>query len=575
MPKGISNMHTILIKTEKKTQVYPLDKGLTTIGSTTEYDIPLGVLKDSAISLLAEPQSVRVLPEIQSVKVKGSWNKGLENPTVFKGPQFEIIVLPNIVFQSKDKFDLDFSKLPQIPKAADYPEKLLEFLLASLGASQGGLFHHSADTTKVLASKNLQMKDKKAHLIGELIKDNEATYHEVDGLTHTSIFQANTLAESFLLLRSPLPTHGEVILYIQDHVEAEVPRGLIKSLLHLATQGISLHLIHHYNQRFKSRLTPQFTDKFFFGAQEKMLHLKSVVGKLAPTDLALVVNGETGTGKELLANYVVENSRHRKLVALNCGAIAKELAESTLFGHKKGAFTGANQDYEGKIAQAHRGTLFLDEIGELSLDIQAKLLRVLQNKKVSPLGGQEKAVEFRLITATHRDLQQMVREGKFREDLYFRISEATLQILPLRMRRKDIPLMAQGFLADTIKINHLKNVELHPNCSEFFAQYAFPGNVRELRSLIRRCAVLCEEGVIEYDLLSTLAGPVSNRPESHEGFPLNLALGKQLFIQKQVSRALEQADGNKTKAAALLGITPRSLFRYISDNSGTEKQAYQ
>ncbi|GAB3109443.1 sigma-54-dependent Fis family transcriptional regulator [Aestuariicella hydrocarbonica] len=242
------------------------------------------------------------------------------------------------------------------------------------------------------------------------------------------------------------------------------------------------------------------------GASQVMKNLYNRIHKVAPTPATVLVNGETGTGKELVAKAIHnESPRHNKpMISVNCAAIPETLIESELFGHEKGAFTGAASKSEGLVAAADGGTLFLDEIGELPLEAQARLLRVLQEGEVRPIGSTEShKVDVRLIAATHRDLRKLSREGKFREDLYYRINVVQLTLPPLRDRGKDIITLAETLLERYCQQLNKPTLILTPESIQAITTYTWPGNVRELENAMQRSAILCEdEKEISHDLLA-------------------------------------------------------------------------
>lgn len=290
--------------------------------------------------------------------------------------------------------------------------------------------------------------------------------------------------------------------------------------------------------------------------------------RVAPTDASVYIFGETGTGKEVIAQTIHENSsrKNEPFIAVNCGAIPKELMESELFGYVEGAFTGARrQGYKGKFEQANHGTIFLDEIGEIPHSMQVALLRILQERKVTPVGGmKEISLNIRIIAATHRDLRLLVNEGKFREDLYYRLHVYPIQVPPLRERREDIPYLVRYYCQ-----THHWNVELPP---EFFArlmEYHWPGNIRELWNVLERFQILSQDGRKEsFQILDWLDSfdwnkRCSSSQTEHQKIEvsnLNSSLSLREKIQKeQMMEALQKTKGNVSLAAQLLGV-PRSTF---------------
>ena len=289
--------------------------------------------------------------------------------------------------------------------------------------------------------------------------------------------------------------------------------------------------------------------------------------KVSQSNLSILIQGETGVGKEVLATWVHKSSDRsgKPLVSINCGAIPLDLIESTLFGHKKGSFTGAYQDQTGKFQQAHGGTLFLDEIGDLPLGLQGKLLRALQEKYIEPIGSSKSiAVDVRIVAATHKDIPKLIREGKFREDLYFRMAEITLTIPPLRNLKQDITLLATDFLK---KISDSK--KFSRSAWDWLKNQAWNGNVRELLSAVKRACILSEEVEISVEDLTrgTPSGSHDKYLEEKNwlgGDSLDDARAR--FMMDKVNHALSLTNGHRQKAAELLGITSRTLFRYLEEN---------
>ena len=292
---------------------------------------------------------------------------------------------------------------------------------------------------------------------------------------------------------------------------------------------------------------------------------------LAPSHAPILILGETGTGKELFARYIhwLSGRPLDVFVPVNCAAIPDELVESLLFGHKKGAFTGALQDQVGKFVLADKGTLFLDELGELPLPAQAKLLRVLQDGLVEPLGqARGHKVDTRVIGATNRDLRKLVRQGKFREDLFYRLNVGEIKLSPLRERRSDIPSLALRIL-DRLNGSLRRPKRLSARALSRLQLHNWPGNVRDLENVLERSVWLCRQDVLDADdLLITEpvyeADPLDNLPDPHEGFSLEGFLGsarKQMML-----RALETAKGNQSQAARILGITPQAVHKFLKQS---------
>lgn len=291
------------------------------------------------------------------------------------------------------------------------------------------------------------------------------------------------------------------------------------------------------------------------GKTKSMRLLFSKIQKVAPSDSGVLIQGETGSGKELVARALHElsNKSQRPYIILNCGAISANLIESELFGHEKGAFTGAHAKRLGAFEEAQGGTLFLDEVGELPLELQPKLLRVLENQAIRRVGGStEIPVNVRVIAATHRQLHEQVRKGKFREDLYFRLYVVPLSVPSLRDRLEDIPLLVDYFIRqacpDTPK-------SISPEALEKLASYDWPGNVRELKNVVLRALIFCEEKAIEPDNIEIINELSQDRER------INLTT----IEKEKIIEALKETDGNKTKAANILGIAKSTLFKKLKE----------
>jgi serine/threonine-protein kinase PknK len=296
------------------------------------------------------------------------------------------------------------------------------------------------------------------------------------------------------------------------------------------------------------------------GDSEPIQKLLSIVDRVTASDVPVLIFGESGSGKELLARAIHENGPRssRPFVSENCGAIPEGLLESALFGHVRGAFTGADRPRAGLFEVADRGTLFLDEIGEMSLPMQTKLLRVLEDGMVKPLGSDRaRKVDVRVVAATHRDLEAMVKARTFREDLYYRLNIVPLRIPPLRARTSDIPLLVQHFVKA-----HAKGMDLRLTKAALakLLSYAWPGNVRQLENEVRRAIVLCD-GVIDAEHLSPEVGGARTTARVPDG--LNVRERIDALEVELVQKALERTKGNQTQAAKLLGLSRFGLQKMM------------
>jgi DNA-binding NtrC family response regulator len=330
------------------------------------------------------------------------------------------------------------------------------------------------------------------------------------------------------------------------------------------------------------------------GNSDAMQKVRSMIDKVAETDATVLVRGESGTGKELVARELHERNsvrRNASFVAVNCAALPSELIESELFGHEKGAFTGAAARREGKFEQAHGGTLFLDEIGDMSSNVQAKLLRALEERRIERLGANESIpVDVRIVSATHRPLEQEITNGNFRADLFYRLRVVTIDIAPLRERREDIPLLCETFLRLASERYELPQRALSQGALKRLVEYNWPGNVRELKNTIDRAVIMAEgDEVAPKDLPDEITAGMSkaNMVEGESEldglrvpFTADFREDRREFERRYITRCLEHTQGNVTRAAEILDMHRQSLQhklrqlglgrRYVSVNDTPE-----
>lgn len=331
-----------------------------------------------------------------------------------------------------------------------------------------------------------------------------------------------------------------------DHIHVVVERAAEKA--HLNTK------LHHLEQRIESK----YGFDNIIGESEEIQEVIKMAKKVSSSEMSVVLQGETGTGKELFAQAIHQASSRKKgpFVALNCSAFPKDLLESELFGFKKGAFTGAAESKKGLLEEADGGTLFLDEIGEMEIGLQAKLLRFLENNRFTKLGEtKERNVDIRVIAATNKDLKQASDQGQFRDDLYYRLAGFTIEIPPLRQRSADIPLLANFFL----KRLHQRVRRIDSNAMKLLVSYPWKGNIRELKNIIERAAILAEGSVLTPDLL-----PEEFRQQSRAA-NVSTESSMQEIERAHIKRVLKSVQGNKTKAAKVLGIGTSTLYRKITE----------
>jgi two-component system response regulator HydG len=323
------------------------------------------------------------------------------------------------------------------------------------------------------------------------------------------------------------------------------------------------------NKLLKEQLRAGFDNANIIGKSQAMKELMDMLAMAAPSEATVLITGESGTGKELIARSLHLNSPRKDypLVAVNCAALTETLLESELFGHEKGAFTGADRRREGRFMQANKGTIFLDEIGEMSALMQAKLLRVLQEREIQRVGSdQVLQVDVRIVTATNRDLQAGVADGRFREDLFYRLNVMQLKVPPLRYRRDDIPLLANFFLEKYAARNRKSAKGFSPLAMDLLIRYDWPGNVRELENIVERAVILMTgEHVTENQLPMNI---VKEHPGSGRSViaGMSLAEGTRSLedIEKEaILSTLDATDGNKSETARRLGITRKTLHNKL------------
>jgi two-component system response regulator PilR (NtrC family) len=350
--------------------------------------------------------------------------------------------------------------------------------------------------------------------------------------------------------------------FVSKPVDLQVLRNLIGSVLKLTG---------NYPERDRrSRDT-------LLGESQVMCTIRSTVEKLSRSQAPVYISGESGTGKELVAKLIHTKGPRSDcpFVPVNCGAIPTELMESEFFGHKKGSFTGAFSDKDGLFQIAAGGTLFLDEIAELPLHMQVKLLRAIQEKAVRPVGAQQEIpTDVRILSATHKNLGQLVESGQFRQDLYYRLNVIELQVPSVRERREDIPMLAEHFLKQLARRDEIP-YRIADDALKALSQYPFPGNVRELENILERATTLCEGSLISSSDLQLPHPPMADNDQREEAMPelepgaLTLDSYMDTIEKEALLKALEQTRYNKTAAARLLGLSFRAL-RYRLKKLGLE-----
>ncbi|MFN4132378.1 MAG: sigma-54-dependent transcriptional regulator, partial [Caldimicrobium sp.] len=325
------------------------------------------------------------------------------------------------------------------------------------------------------------------------------------------------------------------------------------------------------NKALRAKL---FGEVELIGKSKAIVQIKEMINKVAPTDTTVLITGESGVGKEVVARLIHLSSKRTQgpFIEVNCAAIPETLIEAELFGYEKGAFTDAKTSKKGKFEQAHGGTLFLDEIGDMNLSAQAKVLRVLQEKKLEKLGAQKSIeIDVRIIAATNKNLIEEISKGKFREDLYYRLNVFPIHIPPLRERKEDIPLLCERFLEEiAIKVG-LKKITLSPAVIEILQEYSWPGNVRELKNFLERLVILTSKEEIKpedlpKEFLYSLGRGDFNKIESEPWFEeRNFKRAKLLFEREFLKRKLEFYQGNISKTAKEIGLERTYLQKKLKE----------
>ena len=385
-----------------------------------------------------------------------------------------------------------------------------------------------------------------------------------DGLELLAWMHKNNMLIPFIVMTNYAEVQNAVLAmksgaadYIAKPIQPDILLCKIKDALKNADNATAAATTPTNN----TTTTPQHHDtttRHIEGNSEASRQLYSYVSLVAPTPMSVLILGASGTGKEYVARRIHEQSQRagKPFVALDCGAIPRDVAASEFFGHKKGAFTGADSDKLGAFEAANGGTLFLDEVGNLSYEVQVQLLRVLQERRVRPLGGiEERPIDIRLVAATNENLEQAVAEGRFREDLYHRLSEFTIYMPQLSERGTDLFLFADLFVR-LANEDLSRNVEgFEARAAEMLASHTWPGNLRELNNVVKRAVLVARGPYITQEELSAAMGPVRQEPIT--------ALHDADAERQRILNALQQCGGNKSKAARMLGIDRKTLYNKL------------
>ena len=381
---------------------------------------------------------------------------------------------------------------------------------------------------------------------------------ELDGMTVLKRIQERAQAPPVVILTAYASAENTIEamrLGAYDHLTKPVGREELRSLLERMVSRVTLGEV---------PASPEVAETGLVGSSEGMRRVQKAIGLAADSDATVLLQGETGSGKEVVARALHEHGRRRSMpfVPINCAAIPADLLESELFGHVKGAFTGATSDRRGAFRDAQGGTLFLDEIGDMPPTMQAKILRVLQDRVVTPVGGRPSAVDVRVVAATHRDLPAMVAGGAFRQDLYYRLNVVPITLPPLRERLADIVPLAEHFLRLCADAGR-PGKPLTPDAASRLLRHAWPGNVRELRNVVERADVLVRGGAIDAADLGLDEPGSSDGPDQEDWLSGDLPTAVARLEKAMVGKALRETGGNRAQAAKRLGIQRQLLYAKI------------
>ena len=576
-------------------EAFPLKKKITSVGSALEHDVRVemqgqgllcslfesgggfelvpGIIEDLTLNGKAVRRATKLAP-LDRIE----WKKGV---LIFAPHEESLLQTRSSTVPQMDAMPLLIEVADQLRSgtpASDLYTKVLQECVR-LSEAEGGLLLVESPRTQrweILESVTnpaLSIVPSRAEVFSQSVLKQVLEMREpvhVRNMIGSPLSTADSIIASriFSLYCAPLLQGdrclGVIYLYSKSPGRALAEERLpqLRAFLLIASLLLSsseeLEVARAENQRLKNK--PSTGAPRIHSGSPAIQEVLRKTQKVAPSDLPILIQGETGTGKELLAAEIHRLSRVKgPFVAVNCAAIPGGLLESMLFGYERGAFTGADRAQEGKIAQADGGTLFLDEIGDLPLELQSKLLRVLQQQEVEPLGARRAIpVRVRWISATHQDLERMVSEKRFREDLYYRLAGVPLRLPALRERGEDLLELARDFLPDGVKLSEEAERKLRA--------HAWPGNIRELKQVLERAALLANGTVIEASDLELRSTPA--RVENEYDFGLSLAQAQEKLTQRMIERALSQQGGNRSAAAAQLGISERTLYRLRSELAG-------
>ncbi len=455
-------------------------------------------------------------------------------------------------------------------------DRIMDLAMEALNAERGFiLMKNNGDDFTVVTARNItnqsieSMRGFSSSVVNRVLERGEPIL-SIDAQADQRFSGADSiiLQQIKSVICTPLIDQGKIIAAIYMDSRADVNQfdqeslDFLKTFATQATIALSnakiLEKLQHENKSLKRQISLSESFPEIIGKSQPILQILEMVRDVADTSASVLIEGESGTGKELVARALHAHSsrKDKPFIPIFCGSLSENLLESELFGHKRGAFTGAVEDKPGLFEEAHGGTLFLDEIGDVPMAIQTKLLRVLQEGEFKRVGEtQIRKADVRIVAATNKDLWQEVQEGNFREDLYYRLNVINIKMPPLRERKSDIPLLAQHFLKKYAAKNQKKISGFTKEALQLLQDYNWPGNVRELENAIERAVILCRDSEISPDHFNL-------REQS-----LPIPIGKTLkeITHYAVVETLRLAEGNRTKAAQILGVSRRWLYYHLKE----------
>ncbi|OQX70291.1 MAG: Fis family transcriptional regulator [Sorangiineae bacterium NIC37A_2] len=590
-------------------QLYPLHKPITTIGRAAGNDIaiPNATLESHHAQIVFSGRDFEIegLSGSDAITINGKRKRRARlvngDRLCLGDAQFSFSMLSELLPAASDRAPASGGDLEALHRLYQFSEKLvstesvdqlletlLDNVLEMTGAARGMVLlvetHEGvAPSLTVRASRNVQAGELDGpsrgisdSIVRQVIESKRPVIVS-DALTDTKFSQSESVIALQLssVMCAPLVARGEVIgaLYVaNDEIKSLFEKRQLDILTVFAGQASLLltnAMLVSALRADKQKLEAELGDKRFgeiIGACPSMLEVFKKLQKVATTDISVLITGETGTGKELIAREIHRRSERASgpFVTVNCGAIPENLMESEMFGHVKGAFTGAIASRGGRFQQANGGTLFLDEVGELTPQLQVKLLRALQERMVTRVGDSrpEKA-DIRVVSATNRNLEDMISEGTFREDLYYRLNVVNLWLPPLRERGDDVFIIAKALLSKYADELGSKVRGFSPAALSAIKRYYWPGNIRQLENRLKKALVLCDQDLLtpeDLDLGTDAAEPI-----------LPLERAKEEFQRRYVLEALERNNGNRTQTARDLGVDPRTIFRHLEREQNPPK----